>query len=140
MFEEDDGANLQIPPMPDHVAGPTKDLLERAERRYVTRSGRDVGHAAPISAVVRAANTLTARWCTHRDAGDFALSAAGVWPLLALLASAADEPARTELSAALGRPADSAQLDALELLDLFRSGISTTAATGHLDAYGHSVA
>jgi len=53
-----------------------------------------------------------------------------VWPLLALLASAADEPARAELAAALARPADSAQRDALELLDFLRAGLSTTAAMG----------
>ncbi len=61
---------------------------------------------------------------------DFALSGAGLWPLLALLASAADEQARAELAAALGRPADSAQQDALELIDVLRTGVSTTAALG----------
>lgn len=130
MFEEDDGANHQIPLMPDYVAGPTQDLLERAERHHATGAGGDVCRTAPISPVVEAANTLTARWCTHLGGEDFVLSAAGVWPLLALLASAADEPARTELAAALGRPADSAQRDALELLDVLRSGVSTTAAMG----------
>jgi hypothetical protein len=65
VFEKDDGANHQIPLMPDYVAGPTQDLLERAERRHVTRAGGDVRRTAPISPVVRAANTLTARWCTH---------------------------------------------------------------------------
>ena len=35
-----------------------------------------------------------------------------------------------ELAAALGRPADSAQQDALELLDVLRAGVSTTAALG----------
>jgi hypothetical protein len=130
MFEEDDGANLQVPPMPDYVAGPTKDLLERAESRHATRAGGDVCRTAPISPVVRAANTLTARWCTNLSGEDSAISAAGVWPLLALLASAADERAQAELAAALGRPADSAQRDALELLDVLHSGVSTTAAMG----------
>lgn len=106
MFEEDDGANMQIAPVSD--ARP----------------------AALISPVIRAANTLTEQWCTHLGGEDFALSAAGVWPLLALLASAADEPARTELAAALGAPAGSAQRDALELLDVLRSSVSTTAALG----------
>jgi serine protease inhibitor len=129
MFEEDDGANLQIPPMPDYVAGPTKDLLERADRHASGERG-DFRGIAPISPVVRAANTLTARWCTRLGGEDYALSAAGVWPLLALLASAADEPARAELATALGRPADSTQRDALDLLDVLRSGVSTSAAMG----------
>jgi serine protease inhibitor len=84
--------------------------------------------AEKVSPVVRAANTLTARWCGRLGGGDFALSGAGLWPLLALLASAADESAGAELAAALGRPADSAQQDAVELIDILRAGVSTTAA------------
>jgi hypothetical protein len=61
---------------------------------------------------------------------DFVLSGAGLWPLLALLASAADEEARAELAEALGRPADTAQQEALELIDVLRTGVSTTAALG----------
>ncbi|MBS9535469.1 hypothetical protein KIH27_17935 [Mycobacterium sp. M1] len=89
-----------------------------------------VSATTPISPVVRAANTLTERWCAHLDGGDAVVSAAGVWPLLALLSSAADAPARAELTAALGRPADSARRDALELLDILRTGTSTAAALG----------
>ena len=59
-----------------------------------------------LSPAVRAANALTAQWCTLLGSGDFALSGAGLWPLLALLASAADEQARAELTNALGRPAE----------------------------------
>jgi serine protease inhibitor len=91
---------------------------------------------AVISPAVRAANTLTARWCTRLGAEDFVLSGAGLWPLLALLASAADETARAELAAALGRPADTAQQEALELIDVLRSGESTTAALGLWTAEG----
>lgn len=83
-----------------------------------------------ISPVVQAANCLTARWCSRLCGEDFALSGAGLWPLLALLASAADESVRAELAAALERPADSAQRDALEVLDILRAGLSTTAALG----------
>jgi serine protease inhibitor len=83
-----------------------------------------------ISPIVEAANGLTARWCAHLNGGDYALSAAGLWPLLALLASAADDKAQAELAAALGRSADSAQHDALELLNVLRAGLSTTAALG----------
>jgi serine protease inhibitor len=85
---------------------------------------------ATLSPVVRATNDLTARWCGRLGGGDFALSGAGLWPLLALLASAGDESARAELAAALGRPADSAQRDALELIDILRTGELTTAALG----------
>ena len=64
---------------------------------------------ATISPAVQAANALTGT-------------------LLALLASAADETARAELAAALGRTADTAVQDALELIDVLREGESTTAA------------
>lgn len=84
----------------------------------------------PISPVVQAANSLTARWSARLGDSDCAISGAGLWPLLALLASAADESAEVELAAALGRPADSAQREALELLDVLRAGLSTTAALG----------
>jgi hypothetical protein len=59
---------------------------------------------------------------------DSVISAAGVWPLLALLASAADEPARVELAAAVGKETDNAKRDAIELLDILNSGESTKAA------------
>ena len=83
-----------------------------------------------ISPAVHAANTLTERWCTRCSDGDFVLSGAGLWPLLALLASAADDVARAELEEALGRPGSSAVEDALELIDVLRTGKSTTAALG----------
>ena len=83
-----------------------------------------------LSPAVQAANALTGKWCAQLGSDDFALSGAGLWPLLALLASAADEQARAELAAALGRPAESAQQDALELIDVLRAGVSTTAALG----------
>lgn len=67
--------------------------------------------AIAVSPAVRAANTLTERWCAGQGGGDFVLSGAGLWPLLALLASAADEAARADLAAALGRPAESARED-----------------------------
>ena len=92
--------------------------------------GESVKKRTAISPAVRATNTLTARWCARMGAEDFVLSGAGLWPLLALLASAADEEARAELAAALGRPADTAQQEALELIDVLRSGVSTTAALG----------
>lgn len=82
------------------------------------------------SPAVQAANALTARWCSRLGGEDYALSGAGLWPLLALLASAADEPAAAELAAAIGRPAAGAQQEALEIIDLLRGGQSTSAALG----------
>lgn len=64
------------------------------------------------------------------SAEDFVLSGAGLWPLLALLAAAADDPAGAELAAALDRPTENAQQEALEIIDILRGGKSTTAALG----------
>jgi len=83
-----------------------------------------------ISPAVHAANDLTAQWCGRLGGEDFVASGAGLWPLLALLASAADETARAELVSAIGRPVESARQDALELIDVLRAGESTTAALG----------
>ncbi|MFI8322216.1 serpin family protein [Streptomyces sp. NPDC085529] len=59
---------------------------------------------------VRAVNRLTARWAAALPAGPrgTVLSAAAVWPLLALLADGAAGPARAELEDAVGMPADRA--------------------------------
>ncbi len=83
-----------------------------------------------ISPAVQAANSLTAQWCARLGGEDFVVSGAGLWPLLALLASAGDETARAELAAAIGRPAETALRDALELINVLRAGESTTAALG----------
>ncbi len=81
---------------------------------------------------MQAANLLTARWCGRLGGSgdDFAVSGAGVWPLLALLASGADQSARAELAAALRRPTDCARQEALEVLDILRTGLSSVAALG----------
>ncbi|MFD7338139.1 serpin family protein [Streptomyces violascens] len=65
---------------------------------------------ASRAAAIEAANTLTARWgSTHAGRTDTVFSAAGVWPLLALLAAGAHGPARAELADAVGlRPEDAA--------------------------------
>lgn len=90
----------------------------------------------PVNPVVQASNALTAQWCQRLGDCEFVLSGAGLWPLLALLASAGDEPARAELAAALGRPAVTAQQDALDLIEILREGVSTTAALGIWTARG----
>ncbi|MQY29046.1 serpin family protein [Nocardia aurantia] len=79
---------------------------------------------------VSAANDLTARWCAATGSGDFVLSGCGVWPLLGLLASAADEPARAELAAATGLPAADARAGALRLLESLSAAESVAGALG----------
>ncbi|OIK26411.1 serpin family protein [Streptomyces malaysiense] len=80
-------------------------------------------------AVVRTVNGLTARWgATAR--GGTAFSAAGVWPLLALLADGAAGPARQELADALGVPADRAAATARELTAALGSVSGLDAALG----------
>ncbi|MFF5298523.1 serpin family protein [Streptomyces sp. NPDC013161] len=64
---------------------------------------------------VRAVNALTARWAGVADGGTL-FSAAGVWPLLALLADGAGGAARAELADAVGMPADQSAAAARELL------------------------
>ncbi|MFH9614001.1 serpin family protein [Streptomyces pratensis] len=65
---------------------------------------------------VAAINGLTSRWAAALPPGGTVLAAAGVWPLLGLLADAATGPARQELSAALGIPVDDAATAARDLL------------------------
>uniref|UniRef100_A0AAU2V2U5 Proteinase inhibitor I4 serpin n=1 Tax=Streptomyces sp. NBC_00003 TaxID=2903608 RepID=A0AAU2V2U5_9ACTN len=65
---------------------------------------------ASRAAAIEAANALTARWgSNHAGTAGTVFSAAGVWPLLALLAAGAHGPARGELADAVGlRPEDAA--------------------------------
>lgn len=81
---------------------------------------------------VRAVNALTSRWAGRAATGDenTVLTAAGAWPLLALLADAADGPARTELAEALGIPADTATEAARELLTALDGVRGLRTATG----------
>ncbi|MEV6837638.1 serpin family protein [Streptomyces sp. NPDC051133] len=88
------------------------------------RTGTRVG-----GEVVRAVNGLTARWAATTTGGT-ALSAAGVWPLLAFLADGAAGPARAELAGALGVPADRAAAAARELLAGLGSVAGLDAALG----------
>ncbi|RSN52095.1 serpin family protein [Actinomadura sp. WAC 06369] len=80
---------------------------------------------------VRASNDLTARWARHAcTGGTTALSGAGLWPLLALLAAAADGPARAELQDAVGRDAAGADRDARDLLEILARGTAVDGAFG----------
>lgn len=84
------------------------------------------------NSTVRAVNALTTSWAGHaatEEAGTV-FTAAGVWPLLALLADGAAGPARIELTQALGIPADAAAGAARELLAALDGVRGLRAATG----------
>ncbi|GHE04430.1 serpin family protein [Streptomyces alanosinicus] len=78
---------------------------------------------------VRRVNGLTARWAQALPEGTV-YSAPGVWPLLAFLADGAAGPARTELAAALGVPAEQAAGAARELLAALAAVSGLDAALG----------
>lgn len=85
------------------------------------KSGPDTGaygmrDIRPAKRAVRAVNDLTARWAATHEGGDTVFSAAGVWPLLALLAEGAGGPARRELEEAVRLPAGEAAAEARGLL------------------------
>ncbi|MFF8263571.1 serpin family protein [Streptomyces virginiae] len=71
-----------------------------------------------MNSTVRAVNHLTARWGARAASGGggTVFTAAGVWPLLALLADGSAGSARDELAQALGIPAADAAAAARELL------------------------
>ncbi|WP_406231090.1 serpin family protein [Nocardia sp. NBC_01009] len=79
---------------------------------------------------VVATNELTARWCAAAGAADFVVSGAGVWPLLALLAAAAEGAARSELETAIGVSAEVATTAALDLLHTLADAEDVSAALG----------
>jgi hypothetical protein len=67
--------------------------------------------------VVRAVNDLTTRWARELPVGNTVVSGLGLWPLLALLSTAADEPGRTELASAAGVDATAGAGDAVALIE-----------------------
>ena len=80
-----------------------------------------------IAPAIDAANGLTGRWCAEAGDDNFVLSGAGLWPLLALLASAAAGSTRDELAAAAGTVS---QHDALEVLEALQRADAASAALG----------
>ncbi|MFB7241884.1 proteinase inhibitor I4 serpin [Streptomyces populi] len=79
---------------------------------------------------VKAINGLTTRWAATLPHDGTVLAAAGVWPLLGLLADGAVGPARQELSDALGIPADRAATAARDLLSALGATRGLGAALG----------
>ncbi|MFB7181569.1 serpin family protein [Streptomyces sp. NPDC056257] len=86
------------------------------------------------NSTVRAVNRLTTRWAAaaQAPAGDenTVFTAAGLWPLLALLADGSGGPARAELAQALGIPAEAAGQAARELLAALAGVRGLRTATG----------
>ncbi|WP_327411928.1 serpin family protein [Streptomyces sp. NBC_01233] len=85
------------------------------------------------NSTVRAVNHLTTRWAAAQaPAGDTSsvFTAAGVWPLLALLADGSGGAARAELAHALGIPAEAAAGAARELLAALAGVRGLRTATG----------
>jgi serine protease inhibitor len=78
-----------------------------------------------------AVSALTAAWLRALPLDeDTVVSGAALWPLLGLLAGAADGPARAELSAAVGLDADAAARAAAELLEALDASPDIAAASG----------
>src|SRR3984893_3321976 len=84
------------------------------------------------SLAVLASNALTARWVevAGRHPGDFALSGAAVWPLLAALAAGASAEARAELERAIGMPAEDALAAATNMIATIHRAVGAQAAIG----------
>ncbi|MFD9411137.1 hypothetical protein ACFWBN_29495 [Streptomyces sp. NPDC059989] len=85
------------------------------------------------NSTVRAVNRLTKRWAAAQPpAGDTGtvFTAAGIWPLLALLADGSGGPARAELAEALGIPVGAAAGAGRELLAAAAGVRGLQAATG----------
>lgn len=80
--------------------------------------------------VVKAVNELTSRWVEEPAPGNSVVSGLGLWPLLAMLATAADEPGRSELAAATGVRAEDGAAKALELMNAVDSAADLHAALG----------
>ncbi|MBR7836157.1 hypothetical protein KDL01_22965 [Actinospica durhamensis] len=80
---------------------------------------------------VDAVNRMTARWIGSRTDDESSIFCApSAWPLLALLAHAADGPGRKELEHAVGLPAADARTAALEILTSLREMTAIRSALG----------
>ncbi|MFC9690830.1 serpin family protein [Kribbella sp. NPDC056951] len=80
--------------------------------------------------VVRAVNDLTGRWVRSLEPGNTVVSGLGLWPLLAILATAADEPGRAELAAAAEVAAGDGSRLAVQLIEALDESADLHAALG----------
>ncbi|MFB4270881.1 serpin family protein [Nonomuraea sp. GTA35] len=79
---------------------------------------------------VTAVNALTSRWAATCSGESVVMAGAGVWPLLAYLASAAAGPGRTELQDAIGMSAATASHAARTLLSTMEGSPAVRSALG----------
>jgi serine protease inhibitor len=79
---------------------------------------------------VDAVNRMTRQWVRNRTDESSAFCAPSAWPLLALLAHAAEGRGRGELEQAVGLPAADGRAAALEILSLLREMAAVRAAAG----------
>ena len=101
--------------------------MERRRAEICEGRGSVVGMNADV---VRAVTDLTARWGRSLPAGNTVVSGLGLWPLLALLATGADEPGRSELAAAAGVDAATGSTDAIRLIEAIEGSADLHAALG----------
>jgi serine protease inhibitor len=80
--------------------------------------------------VVRAVNDLTTRWARTLPAENTVVAGLGLWPLLAILATGADEPGRAELAAAAGVDPSTGATDAIRLIETIEASADLNAALG----------
>ncbi|MEU8224066.1 serpin family protein [Kribbella sp. NPDC048915] len=84
--------------------------------------------------VVRAVNDLTTRWArtltADKPGENTVVAGLGLWPLLAMLATGADEPGRTELAAAAGVDPATGATDAIRLVETIEQSADLQAALG----------
>jgi hypothetical protein len=79
---------------------------------------------------VDAVNRMTRQWIRTCPDQSSVFCAPSAWPLLGLLAHAADGPGREELQHAVGHPAAEARNGALEILGLLREMAAVDSALG----------
>src|SRR5690242_8049127 len=80
--------------------------------------------------VVRTVNKLTSRWARALPAENTVVAGLGLWPLLAMLATGADEPGRSELAAAAGVDPSTGATDAVRLVEAIEESADLHAALG----------
>lgn len=111
--------------------GVTVSEFEEAAQRRAALAAVKAHGVVVIDKAVAGVNALTRRWVdTLGSEASAAVSGAGVWPLLAYLAPAADGAGRDELTAATGVSAEDAASTAAALVALLRSTPGLRAAIG----------
>ncbi|MFC6886931.1 serpin family protein [Actinomadura yumaensis] len=106
-----------------------REILDVVRRGWPVAPVRPKWHdLATVQTIIAAANALTGRWAAACSGSSTVAAGAGAWPLLALLASAADGPGRDELEKAVGLDAASARDAGLALVDLLDASPAISSA------------